>query len=68
MSDTLDCVIQDSLFATGEHSIKYGYVAVLKKQQETVCQSLLLVGFQHYVEKPLAQFLLLHYAAQVKFD
>lgn len=67
VSGTLGSVIQDSLFFNGSHSIKYGYVAVSRKQQESGCLSL-FVGFRQCVGYPLAKLVRLPYAVQVKSD
>lgn len=45
-----------------------GYVAAPRKEQETGCQLLLLLGFQQCIGYLLAQLVHLLYNVQVKFD
>lgn len=65
MSGTLGSAIQEPIFVTDEHSIKYSYVVVPSKKSETVYHTLLLVRFQQCVGYTQAQF---PYAVQVKTD
>lgn len=65
MFGMLERVIQDPRC---QLTIKYGYVAFLRKQHETGCHSLLFVAFQRCVRYPLAQLVRLTFAVQVKPD
>ena len=68
MFGTLESLIQDLRLATGDHSIEYECAAVPRKQRQTGCHSLVLVGLRQCVGYPLSQFVRLPYALQVKSD
>lgn len=65
ISRSLGCVIHHPYFVSGEHSIKYGYVALPRKQVETGYHSLLLVCFRQFCGYPHAQTLRNPYAVSL---